>query len=854
MSPATVGPARAALPRRIESRGQAWFPIPAESVLIRPDSPSDESARLEALRSYAVLDTPPERAFDDLTQLASQLCGTPMSLVSLVDEGRQWFKSHTGLDVTETPREVAFCAHAILQPGELLIVPDAHADERFHDNPLVRQEPHVRFYAGVPLVNPDGHALGTLCVMDHVPRTLDEVQLTALRVLGRQVGTQLELRKKVTDLEAATCSVEAATAVKAAFLANISHEIRTPMNAILGMAELLHETPLSAEQAQYVGVFHSAGQALLDLINGILDLSQVEAGKFELASEPFELRAFLETVIEGLALSACRKGLGLALEIDPGVPETVLGDAKRLRQVLVNLLGNAIKFTEQGHVVVHVSRDERISFAVRDTGIGIAPEDTVRIFQSFTQVDAGSDRRYGGTGLGLSLCERLVEPMGGTIGVQSVPGEGSTFSVELPLTIVREDRVPANRTTAGRRILVVDDCDPERTALRHGLERLGCEVSEAGGGLEGLALWGQARSTHQPHDMVLLDVRMPTPSGLEVVRRIAEAGGDLRRIVLLLPADFRHRDLAHAKELGVGGCLAKPVREERLAEVLEAVLDGRSAPDPGQRRQEAPRARPDAPLRILLVEDLPENRFLARAYLADGGHWITYAEDGVEGVRAFKEGTFDIVLMDMQLPRMDGYTATRTVRDWERERGRPRTPILALTADAMESDRARALEAGCDGHLTKPLSKCALLEALGEYAVRAPAAADIPDLDAVPAPIPTAVRTPDSAVAVDFSTSGEDAADAIAALRPVYVRSRRSDLTTLMAAADAEDLQTIRRIAHNIKGTGASFGFPELTQLGASMQAAAEEGDLVAARRDIDSYRSRLDDLHDPEDPSGAQP
>jgi len=651
--------------------------------------PRDEQARLRELENYRVLDSDPERGFDDLTELASSVCGTPISLVSLVDEHRQWFKSHHGLDATETPREMAFCAHAILEPDDILIVENTLEDERFHDNPLVTGAPDIRFYAGVPLVTPSGHALGTLCVIDQESRTLDEFQIKTLRALARQVVTQLELRRRLYELDRACAAAEAATDAKSRFLANMSHEIRTPMNAILGMAELLHETPLSEEQAQYVGIFRNSGRVLLELINDILDLSKAEAGKLELRARPVKLRSYLRSTIEPLATDARRRQLSVELVLDPDLPNYVQADELRLRQVLVNLLGNAIKFTEHGRVVLRVAPDPRdaarIRFVVRDTGIGIAPDQLPQLFQPFTQADASSERRYGGTGLGLSLTRQYVQLMGGEVHVESVVGIGSVFSFSLELATASEVDV-TNTTTQTNAGTTTPTKDPQ------------------------------------------------TPTSV----------------------------------------------------------------------------------RILLVEDSPDNRFLVEKYLADDCYVLEAAEDGLQAVEMFQASTYDLVLMDGQLPGCSGYEATETIRAWEREEHRTPTPIIALTADAMEDDRRRAIQVGCDAHLSKPIMKQALLDAIEAY-------------------------TGAAATHAPSQNTASTAIDEIAALRPVYLSSVRNDLGRLLGATEAHDLATIQRLGHNMKGTGASYGFPDITELGDSIENAAKERDLNAATAAIVRLQSFLD-------------
>jgi signal transduction histidine kinase/DNA-binding response OmpR family regulator len=558
--------------------------------------------------------------------------------------------------------------------------------------------------------------------------------------------------------EAAQRSAEAASRAKSAFLANMSHEIRTPMNAILGMAELLAETPLTLEQREYVAIFRRAGDSLLALINDILDLSKVEAGQLELESADFDPGALAEEVAEVMAARTHARGLELTCEVAPDVPAFVRSDPQRLRQVLLNLLSNAAKFTERGEIALRVARttalagtpddDDRtwLAFTVRDTGIGIDPAKLSTIFDAFTQADASTARRYGGTGLGLTIVQRIAELLGGAVAVSSLPGRGSLFTVTLPFA------APAGRPTAapwlgadlaGARVLVVDDNATNRLVLTHQLEAHGARVAEADSGTNGLAALRAARAAGAPYDLVLLDRRMPDMDGFEVAARaLEEAGGDgagVARAVMMLTSDERVGDATRARSLGLAGYLVKPIKRAAL---LDAVTGGGrlpavAGPAPGAAalRPPAPPPQPPPPpppppraeaagaagtLRLLLADDSADNRRIVQLFLRQQPLVLDTAEDGAAAVEAVRNGDYDLVLMDVHMPGMDGLTATRAIRDWERETGRPRTPVVALTASAMAEDVQRALDAGCDAHVAKPVRKAVLLETVGRFTARPP--------------------------------------------------------------------------------------------------------------------------------------
>ncbi len=398
--------------------------------------PANEAERLAALRSYAVLDTPPEHEFDELTQFASALCGTPIALVSLIDGDRQWFKSRVGLDAPETARDIAFCTHAILGDG-VFEVPDASRDPRFADNPLVLADPNIRFYAGAPLVDPDGLPLGTLCVIDRVPRALTELQRSGLLVLGRQVIAQLELRRRIRDLAQARDQALAGTRAKDVFLANMSHELRTPLNAILGLSEmLLEQDGFTPEQAGDLRTIYRSGRHLLEVIQDILSYAQLELDRPQLRLRDFDLADLLAEVEAAVRPQLRERPISLHIERPGSAP--IHADPTRVRQIVYNLLANALKFTERGSVELRARLDgEHYILQVRDTGIGIAADKLTRLFQDFTQVHGADGHEYGGTGLGLAISRRYARLMGGEIVATSVFGQGSEFTLRLPV------RVPA---------------------------------------------------------------------------------------------------------------------------------------------------------------------------------------------------------------------------------------------------------------------------------------------------------------------------------------------------------------------------------------------------------------------------
>ncbi|HCE46744.1 MAG TPA: hybrid sensor histidine kinase/response regulator [Lentisphaeria bacterium] len=683
------------------------------------------------------------------------------------------------------------------------------------------------------------HAAG----LEELLRVHEQASLEEARKLEGALDT---LEHTTQELRIAKKAAEDASRLKSEFLANMSHEIRTPMNGIIGMAELLMDTNPTREQKEYLDSMVMSAESLMSIINDILDLSKIEAQKIELESTSFNLRDSVGDILNTLGLRASEKGLELAYHIPPDVPDAVVGDPVRLRQIIVNLVGNAIKFTEKGEVVVSVDLESvdkdsaLLYFTVADTGIGIPAEKLKLIFEPFSQADASMTRRYGGTGLGLTISSRLVELMGGRIWLESEVGRGSKFHFTIKLGITQ---FPSVRQIPEKlenlhdlKVLVVDDNATNRRILEEMLKNWRMKPTTADGAQSALQMMETATGSGEPFRLLLLDANMPVTDGFGLVEQIKQHPVFSGTTIMMLTSSGQRGDTARCRELGISAYLIKPIKQSLLLDSITTVLGKFEQeiawhPSPARILAEEMRS-----LNILLVEDNLVNQKISSVMIEKRGHAVTVAENGMEAIALWQSNAeshpFDVILMDVQMPVMDGFEATRIIREREKAAG-AHIPIIALTANAMKEDREICLKSGMDGYASKPLRAAELFSVIDEVLEHKGKEKEVEE--------PSSGRTAELFNVEESLRRLDGDAVLLKEVMRIFLNEYPVLLSEIRTAVGKNDAAQLERSSHSLKGALGNFGAHAVSETASKLEMMGRKGDFPEAKEELVSLEKGIE-------------